>query len=301
MRMSAIYRSILFVTIACILFGVWTSAFQTFFPDFNFFNQFFDQYEDQIADENVSQSNRCAPETAWACTVQQLCDRATFGSPKRWQTWEAEQGYVTYAKQQDVGCGVVEQAAPTTTDSSSSSNQCSPSNAADCTIEQLCSRAAYGEPKQWREWGVLQNYADEAKRRGLTCGVVEQAATSTTDSIGSSNQCLLNDVSACSTSHLCARGTYGSPKQWRTDLPWLSYVEEAKRRGLTCGVLSEPTPSRTTPPAAYSGCSSVRPGRCTNQRLCQLATYGNPKRWFTGGTALSFAKEAIRRGLDCGV
>ena len=226
MRMKAIYRFILFVTIACILFGVWTAAFQTYFPAFKFLNQFFDQYEDQIADENVSQSSGCAPETAWACTVKQLCDRATFGSPKRWHIWEAESGYVKYAKDQGLTCGVVERTASTTPERTSSSNQCSSNNVSACSSEQLCDRRSYV-------------YADEARRRGLTCGGVERATTTTESNSSISHQCALKNVRACSTQILCERGTYGTPLRWYERISWSGYADEARRRGLTCGVVEQ--------------------------------------------------------------
>jgi len=71
-------------------------------------------------------------------------------------------------------------------------------------------------------------YFKEAKRRGLSCGV--GGSTQTASSSSSSN----NTLSYLSTDKLCNYATrYG---QWETDYAYSKFVQEAKRRGLTCGV-----------------------------------------------------------------
>ena len=215
-----------------------------------------------------------------------MCTIATYGEPKRWFTGGTGLDFANEAKRRGLTCGVGERAATT-------SNQCSLNNVRACSTEQLCQRGTFGTPLRWYERSNLSGFSNEAKRRGLTCGVGERAATT-------SNQCSLDNVGACSTEQLCARGTFGLPKQWRTNGAWMSYGDEAQRRGLTCGVGERATTTTASSSSSSNQCVAVYPTPCTAQQLCQRATFGDPKRWITGA-AVSFVNEARRRGLTCGV
>ena len=126
-----------------------------------------------------------------------------------------------------------------------------------------------------------------------------------------SQQCTLNNVRACSTEQLCARGTIGLPKQWRTNGSRLPYADEAKRKGLTCGVgvgtsTASPQSSNLSTSSSSSFASSssssdqsapTNTRACTISQLCDRATSGYPKRWLDN----SYAERAEARMLDCDV
>ena len=71
------------------------------------------------------------------------------------------------------------------------------------------------------------NYLQEAKRRDLTCGVGEASTTQLAST--SSN----NLLTAESDSRICENALFHDGS-WRQKSNW--YVQEAKRRGLSCGV-----------------------------------------------------------------
>ena len=241
-----------------------------------------------------SSSNLCSLNNVRACSTEQLCERGTFGTPLRWYERSSSYVYADEAKRRGLTCGVGERATTTIANSSSENSQCSSANPRACTVQRLCTVATYGDPKRWFAGGTGLGFANEAKRRGLTCGVGERAATT-------SNQCSLNNVRACSTALVCARGTYGTPKQWRTSVSWAPYADEAKRRGLTCGVGERATTTTQSSSSSSNQCSSTNARACTVQQLCERATYGSPKRWFASGYSARYADEARRRGLSCDV
>ena len=121
--------------------------------------------------------------------------------------------------------GAYQQGQEPAASSSSEKSQCSSANPRACTTQYVCTFAANGNPKRWATDGTGLIFADEAMRRGQTCGVVEQAP-----------ECTPSNVSACSSEQLCERGTYGTPLRWYERISWSEYADEAKRRGLTCGV-----------------------------------------------------------------
>jgi hypothetical protein len=67
-----------------------------------------------------------------------------------------------------------------------------------------------------KDTSVYINYTDEAKKRGLSCGVVENAQP---------KQCRAKSPAGCDDSTLCFRATNNST--WGGLLP---YIDEAKKR-----------------------------------------------------------------------
>ena len=128
--------------------------------------------------------------------------------------------YFKEAKRRGLSCGVG--GSTQTASSSSSSNN----TLSYLSTDKLCNYATrYG---QWETDYAYSKFVQEAKRRGLSCGV--GGSTQTASSSSSSN----NTLSYLSTDKLCNYATrYG---QWETDYAYSKFVQEAKRRGLTCGV-----------------------------------------------------------------
>ena len=244
--------------------------------------------------ETASQNQTCDwsdGRTASVCTDSELCRIATRGTPARWASSGRGGVFASAARRRGLTCGVVEQGTATPTNVSHS-EVCSRNNLQLCDADQLCRRAAYGSPKRWFTSGTAVSFSNEAKRRGLTCGVGEQAASTTTVSSSSSDQCSLNNVHACSSEQLCDRGTYGTPIRWYERANLSGFSNEAKRRGLTCGVAVQTTPD--------TQCSPTNPVACTTEELCSRATVGTPKVWLIAGHGARYTNEAKRRGLTCG-
>ena len=105
-----------------------------------------------------------------------------------------------------------------------------------------------------------------------------------------------DDPSLCNKSQLCGQSlTSKSGKaEWRIDN--VSYVTEAKKRGLSCGVKAETTSVEKT-------CYPTKPEVCSNRRLCFRSTEGSgsSKTWATGSYFSAYVKEAKKRRLSCGV
>ena len=81
--------------------------------------------------------------------------------------------------------------------------------------------------------------------------------------------------------------------KWETRPQYIPYVQEAQRRGLTCGV------GGSTQTVSGSKVSGSFLASLNANRLCGNATRGG--RWETSSRWAPYVKEAKRRGLSCGV
>jgi hypothetical protein len=172
-----------------------------------------------------------------------------------------------------------------------------------CNKKQLCFLATTtinGRPSWIATTTTFSKYMQEAKTRGLTCGV----KTSSNSSSGK-KVCSSNFPQNCATDLLCARATIldGSQREWRIHYYNQLYVQEAKKRGLTCGVRNVPDqPSASFPSASFS-CNSAHPDRCTDILVCGRATYfsSGARKWQSSRYSSVFVREAKKRKLHCGV
>ena len=99
-----------------------------------------------------------------------------------------------------------------------------------------------------------------------------------------------DNISNYDDSSICDMATslYNGNKIWSST--YISYVFEAKKRGLYCGVTDNDNIDVAT-----------RVSEWNNSHLCSMATSGNGKSW-TKKPSLSFTLlEVKRRGLNCGV
>jgi len=161
-----------------------------------------------------------------------------------------------------------------------------------CRDEIVCKRATTGNTaNSWHPSGhVFYMYTAEAKRRGLSCGVV--SASPTTDLNLSNNE-------------ICERASYGVKRKWLTNSSvFYKYVVEAKKRGLSCGVevsisVQKPSTLPTCSPS-YIKNSKI----CIDEFICTRATtlLNNKWAWYSNTHSFyKYAVEAKRRGLSCGV
>lgn len=129
-----------------------------------------------------------------------------------------------------------------------------------------------------------------------------QKPDASTANTGPVSQCELSDVAACSNEQLCARGTVGIPRQWRTTGSWLPYALEAQSRELSCRVESHGGTSHALiSPSSSSECSLASVENCSTEQLCDRGTWSEPPRWYERSSSHVYSFEAQRRGLDCGV
>jgi V8-like Glu-specific endopeptidase len=150
---------------------------------------------------------------------------------------------------------------------------CTTKNPNICSADNLCNKATktVGGKKTWINFSIFEAWA---KQRGLDCGI---------DSPSDSFSELGND-------DLCVRsiGYYRGEKIWNNSRLLVGYVNEAKRRGLTCGGAKNRIDVIL--------CTKDTPAQCSNTALnsfCVIERYTNPIAWKI--------KEAKKRGLSCGV
>ena len=126
------------------------------------------------------------------------------------------------------------------------------SDISQCSREDLCELATYGmiDKKKWKV-GNYSKFVFEAKKRGLNCDVSNEsfklemetskdkinAGTKQQQSKLTAKERCETDISRCSEKDLCELATYGMKKNVRWKIGSSSvFVEEAKSRGLACGV-----------------------------------------------------------------
>ena len=106
---------------------------------------------------------------------------------------------------------------------------CTSLNPNVCSADDLCSKATKtvdGKKKWLNGFGIFEAWA---KERGLNCGV-SSVQTSSIEEV-----CSPESPNGCTNDKLCSLATYGSLKFfWQES--YTRAVEEAKKRGLNCGV-----------------------------------------------------------------
>ena len=112
---------------------------------------------------------------------------------------------------------------------------CSIENLEDCSDTNVCSFATfYNSSTKTKRWvDDSSTWFVEAKSRGLTCDINEQRQA-----------CSIKALEACSDTLICNRASYytlSGVKVWSNSSYNRFYVQEAKRRGLTCGLKQKTT------------------------------------------------------------
>lgn len=210
------------------------------------------------------------------CSDENVCAIATRtkDSVKKWKLGNK---FFYEAKRRGLTCGV-----KLGSNKLTAKQRCE-ANIRGCSETALCEVATYttyNNKKEWARGNSFVKFATEAKRRGLTCGVKEESNYLTAFR-NAKKKCEKN-IQTCSTTDICLLATYKVKDGYR----WLSgasstYVSEAKRRGLTCGVKSADTCK-----------SNIK--NCTNGEICKqlkLSNESESKKYFL---------EAESRGLSCG-
>ena len=220
-------------------------------------------------------------------TDNYICDRAAPPSNSGIRKWLTtgfiDYKYVVIARKRNLSCGVA--LTSSTTITSSNNDIC------------VLATQGVGAEKRWRKVSsaFYQNVV-EAKKRGLSCGVV-----STRSKTKTSSTCSLKNLEVCSNKLLCSRGsrTVNGERLWDERPKWIKYSAEAKKRNLTCGVKAISSTVKVV-----SACSIKNTKACNDNYVCQFATSGNAgkKAWYKKDQPLyQYVTEAKKRGLKCGV
>jgi len=97
------------------------------------------------------------------------------------------------------------------------------------------------------------------------------------------------DAKQCGDEQICSLATKNG--RWDTSSVNQFYVQEAKKRGLTCRVKAQ----------VKKTCSASTPEVCTATTLCYYAANQSTDKWAVSYKLQGYVKEAKKRGLTCGV
>jgi len=200
------------------------------------------------------------------CTPKNLCEVATqvINDNKVWSEDASAANHIAFVKELGMECGVVEITDPCDLDPS------------ECKVKQLCEKATTGDDGS-KSWNAdAEAYVALAKEYGLECGVQEVVASTRSEKFADYDD-----------RQICQRAIYKGG--WVTSGDGLAFANEARSRGLDCGVAKV---------IMSKNCENT-PAVCPETILCQRAIYKGG--WVTSGDGLAFTKEAQRRGLSCGV
>lgn len=230
-----------------------------------------------------------------------LCIYATKygGSRPQWDNSGNFRYCVAEAKRRGLSCGVSETGAGTNNSPSSPpvTHICA-GDLSKLNDKDMCAYSTKRENSNrvWDYSGEFGKCVNEAKRRGLSCGVRSVASGLNPNSTAApAPETCFVDPSQCNVEDLCAKATrnYNGQRNW-DDLPmYEKYASEAKRRGLTCGVAASSQPSNKT-----SSCNAD-PRLCDEKKLCELATRNG--KWETLPGYIPHVNEAKRRNLSCNI
>ena len=268
--------------------------------------------ENEVADQlNGTTARARCDANIKGCSKEDLCAISTFTSATGKRKWRAGdlKKFADEAKQRGIACGV-ENAASTKIETNTkpiattARARCD-ANIKGCSEQDLCALSTFTSSTGKRQWraGDLKKFADEAKQRGIACGVESASNTKTetnTKPVATTARARCDaNITGCSEGDLCALSTFTSStgkRQWRAgDLK--KFADEAKQRGIACGVHNNNNASKIT-----SGDKSVSNKRtcktdikvCTNIEICKQVKFAGESEF------KKYTREAQRRGLSCG-
>ena len=243
-----------------------------------------------LGSASVSSAASCADDPN-ECTLKKLCEASTTldGSNTIWATASETAKHVALAQSLGMECGVTPIVDLCETDPS------------ECKVGEICEKATTESAGQKTWDDSAAGHVALAKEYGLSCDVVVEAETE------AQGVCTVSNLAACNAKILCVNSTYykGTTKAWSMGYR-LPYVKEAKKRGLSCGV------GEAKAASVYGECSSSNMEGCTDVDLCRLSTgyisstgpiknIKDTKVWSDSKYYANHVKEAMKRGLTCGV
>ena len=114
-----------------------------------------------------------------------------------------------------------------------------------CTDEELCKIATYEDwykknEFHWKVVGPDVKFSNEAKRRKLSCGVPKSNEKKSQQlSEANMGDVCQNNLNNCDPVELCKIASYkvGNKNYWSKNNSHKKYIEAAKRRNISCGVI----------------------------------------------------------------
>jgi hypothetical protein len=195
-----------------------------------------------------------------------------------------------------------------------SSNMLSDSGVCDQAVRLVFS--ASGKHWKWSEDPEVAHWVEEAKKRGLDCGVsgatqsdtsvqvdkevavaVEQPENARTDS--------LSDDDLCDKAIRLVFSSTGRAWKWSEEIDAVKWVDEAKERGLDCGVAGSPLKEGAT--VSDGVVDGIEPLALSDEELCKnsielVSDNGvSSWKWTKDATSTKWVEQAKQRGLGCGV
>jgi hypothetical protein len=245
------------------------------------------------------------------CSEQDLCAISTFTSSTGKRKWRAGdlKKFADEAKQRGIACGV-ENATDTKIETNTkpvattARARCD-ANIKGCSEQDLCAISTFTNSAGKRKWraGDLKKFADEAKQRGSACGVENAANTkieTNTKPVATTARARCDaNIKGCSEQDLCAISTFTSStgkRQWRAG-DFKKFADEAKQRGIACGVQNNKNPSiNTSEDRSVSNKKTCKTDIkvCTNIEICKQVKFAGESEF------KKYTLEAQRRGLSCG-
>ena len=227
------------------------------------------------------------------CKINQLCEKATkvVNGNKAWNT--SAQVYIDVAKKYNLSCDV---------ETKITEKSCAqePKN---CNDTQLCDMGVIhgAETKTWDTTSKWIKHANEAKMRGLSCGVGVKTKTIVKIDTVDKKSCL-KEPKLCNATDLCLIAST-STSTWSQNRFLRHYVIEAKKRGLSCGVDMKTEAIKVETKKIIQKNCSQDAAKCDNEKLCYFSIkFGsNPKEWTLNRYYTKHIAEAKKRGLSCGV
>ena len=200
-----------------------------------------------VATQTTAAKKTCSLKTPEVCSTNALCKAATFSTVAS-RAWKSSQAYVKEAKKRGLTCGV-------------KANLKTPADyAARCNISVANVKVAQ---RRFQKLGLYTSTIDGISGKGTerafkaakamlgnkaSAGecfnkadidaflLIEQELLATNSNIASSTieRCSIRKPGQCSTTEICSL-----KRHWPRVKSYQSFVREAKKRGLTCGVTEQ--------------------------------------------------------------
>ncbi|MDA9564649.1 caspase family protein, partial [Alphaproteobacteria bacterium] len=150
-------------------------------------------------------------------------------------------------------------------------------------------------------WSINNDYVQEAKRRGLDCGVRSGNKTFVSSKPKTKTYTQPKSTLSSADYQLCRKATDPSRSFWSIFQRDQRYVMEAKRRGLDCGIGSSNKTFVSSKPKTKTYTQPKSTLSSADYQLCRKATDPSRSFWSIFQRDQRYVMEAKRLGLDCGV
>lgn len=169
--------------------------------------------------------------------------------------------------------------------------------------------SASGKTWKWSEDAEAQEWVNEAKARGLDCGVGADSGSDSVlqteaDPTAPETEKMTEVSSPQSDDEVCRQAirlvfsSSGKQWKWSDEAESAKWVEEAKIRSLNCGVTEVQTTIIETDGAVVSASDEAV---CAGAKRLFFSASGKRWRWSNEPEAAEWVSEAIKRQLDCGI